>query len=984
VRPLLTVFLCLLFAAPAGATAVSGTLPGNTTWDAAGSPYVLSGDVTVPAGVTLSIGPGAQVVNHLGRVRVFGRLLAVGTPASPITITTEDGGTGLEANGSAQTRVEQVTFSGTTTNALQTTASTVTIDDSRFAGYSTTGVIADGAGSLAVSDSRFDGAASGGNAYGVQVTGAATPVTIDRSTFVRHYRGLDFQDGGPSLAVRDNIFQANYVGIFLASQQPTPRTYVVDRNAIARNTIGVTTRIWVATGFGARDNSIIDNAQRSWVAVQGTGDGRLYAHGNWWGTTSGATIGNSLYDEPDARVDYNGWLNAAAPATPVPDTTAPDTTITAQPPAQSTSAVATFSFSTSEPSDGAHFECRLDDPTWTPCTSPVSYSALADGTHHFEVHAADGFENIDASPAVWDWTVSTSPPNTTILGGPPALVNTRSASFDLVSSKPGSTFECRLDTAAYAPCTTPVSYSNLVDSTHTFRARATDSEGRVDPTEAVWTWNIDATPPDTTISGGPASLVGVTTASFTLGGTDSGGSYECRLDGAAFAACTSPAAYSGLADGPHVFEARAKDKAGNLDPSPASRSWTVDTVAPDTTIDSGPPSFTFSSPDGGVTFQCALDAASFSACTSPKTYPNLTQGSHSLKVRSIDPAGNIDQSPAQTAWVIDTVAPAVPSITSPVQNASLPFGPVTLSGNAEAASTVTVTEGGVSVGSTAAAGNGAWSLTLSPTSGAHAYRASARDAAGNTSAESVARNITVAAAPNPDPTPTPSPDPTPTPSSDPTPTPSPDPTPTPSPNPTPTPPPDPTPTPSPDPTPTPSPDPTPTPSPDPTPTPSPDPTPTPSPDPTPTPSPDPTPTPSPEPTASPAPTASPTPSDPAPATTTTPDPGPQPDSTAPFDGPTALTPPFTAPMAPPRSLALPAVKGRVAAGRRVTCHPGRWAGEAIIFTYRWKVGGKAVRGATKRILKLSRTAKKRPVACIVTAANAAGKVTASSRTLKAR
>jgi hypothetical protein len=89
-------------------------------------------------------------------------------------------------------------------------------------------------------------------------------------------------------------------------------------------------------------------------------------------------------------------------------------------------------------------------------------------------------------------------------------------------------------------------------------------------------------------------------------------------------------------------------------------------------------------------------------------------------------------------------------------------------------------------------------------------------------------------------------------------------------------------------------------------------------------------------------------------------------------------------MAPPRSLALPAVKGRIAAGRRVTCHPGRWAGEAIVLTYRWKVGGKAVRGATKRILKLSRTAKKRPVSCIVTAANAAGKVTASSRTLKPR
>ena len=40
-------------------------------------------------------------------------------------------------------------------------------------------------------------------------------------------------------------------------------------------------------------------------------------------------------------------------------------------------------------------------------------------------------------------------------------------------------------------------------------------------------------------------------------------------------ACTSPATFSGLAAGPHTFAVRAVDAAGNADPTPAIRSFTV-------------------------------------------------------------------------------------------------------------------------------------------------------------------------------------------------------------------------------------------------------------------------------------------------------------------------------------------------------------------------------------------------------------------------
>jgi hypothetical protein len=150
-----------------------------------------------------------------------------------------------------------------------------------------------------------------------------------------------------------------------------------------------------------------------------------------------------------------------------------------------------------------------------------------------------------------------------------------------------------------------------------------------------------------------------TSATFTFSSSETG-SFECSLDGAAFSACTSPHAYSGLGEGGHNFEVRATDAAGNTDASPASYGWTVDTSAPETTIDSGPPdpttetsaSFSFSADEAGSSFECSLDGAPFAACTAPQDYAGLLPGSHVFEVRATDPAGNPDASPASHAWTV--------------------------------------------------------------------------------------------------------------------------------------------------------------------------------------------------------------------------------------------------------------------------------------------------------------------------------------------
>src|SRR5262249_50668989 len=92
----------------------------------------------------------------------------------------------------------------------------------------------------------------------------------------------------------------------------------------------------------------------------------------------------------------------------------PDTNIVGRPVNPSASPLALFSFVGSEPvSLIARFECSLDSAPFSVCSSPVTYSALADGSHTFRVRAVDNSGNTDPTPASFTWTVDTTPPGIT-------------------------------------------------------------------------------------------------------------------------------------------------------------------------------------------------------------------------------------------------------------------------------------------------------------------------------------------------------------------------------------------------------------------------------------------------------------------------------------------------------------------------------------------------------------------------------------------
>lgn len=180
---------------------------------------------------------------------------------------------------------------------------------------------------------------------------------------------------------------------------------------------------------------------------------------------------------------------------------------------------------------------------------------------------------------------------------------------------------------------------------------------------------IDCDPPETTISGGPTGTTSDATPTFDLVSNEAGSTFECRLDSAAFAACTTPHTTAPLADGSHTFEVRATDTSGNTDPTPASRGFTVDTTvaldtdAPETTITSAPKrrvktkrkrakvTLSFSSDESGGAFECALDREPFAPCTSPVKV-KVKKGKHTFSVRAVDAAGNADATPATAKFKV--------------------------------------------------------------------------------------------------------------------------------------------------------------------------------------------------------------------------------------------------------------------------------------------------------------------------------------------
>ena len=394
----------------------------------------------------------------------------------------------------------------------------------------------------------------------------------------------------------------------------------------------------------------------SWSPEPETPDKAVDLPGAASGTTGHLKPGTSWFNL--RTLGKNGrWTSTLhlGPFLILPDTVVPETTITAGPRKYGT-AIATFEFESNEKS--AMLECSLDGTQFATCASPKTYTGLSKGKHSFRVRAVDGAGNADPTPARREWQVDRKAPATKLTDAP----NTYSqddARFEFTASKKHSSFECKLDEGDYETCSSPKTYAGLDDGGHRFRVRAVDQAGNPDASPASRKWTVDTSPPETSIDAGPPRNSHRGSATFTVS-SEAGVTFECRFDGHAWGECGQ---VSGLSDGKHIMRARAKDRAGNVDPTPASWSWRID-LPPGDDDHGGTDRAYFL----GLGQLPVLLPGHRGHVPVQARRPQLgrvlvgqdllgLQGSHTFRVRAKDSAGTNDPSPAQRPWTVDTVAP---------------------------------------------------------------------------------------------------------------------------------------------------------------------------------------------------------------------------------------------------------------------------------------------------------------------------------------
>ncbi len=329
----------------------------------------------------------------------------------------------------------------------------------------------------------------------------------------------------------------------------------------------------------------------------------------------------------------------------------------------------------------------IDDrqPSYRPDGAKIAYQDEGD----IYVQSLDGTARtrltaVAATDSVPDWgtavVTGSGGPQTTITAGPAeaSTISDPSPSFSFAADDPAAGFECRFDSDPFAGCSNPSSHSPAVAA----RRRPARLRGPRRRRRRQRRW----LPRPPQLHGRHR---GATDDDYRRTG---GSEHDQRSQPELQLRCRRsrrrlrvpvrlrsvrrllepvlPRPPSPLADGPHAFEVRAVDGAGNADGSPARRSFTVDTGAPQTTITAGPaeastisdpsPSFSFAADDPAAGFECRFDSDPFAGCSNPSSHapPSpLADGPHAFEVRAVDGAGNADGSPARRSFTVDTGAP---------------------------------------------------------------------------------------------------------------------------------------------------------------------------------------------------------------------------------------------------------------------------------------------------------------------------------------
>ncbi len=322
--------------------------------------------------------------------------------------------------------------------------------------------------------------------------------------------------------------------------------------------------------------------------------------------------------------------------------------------------------------------------------------------------------------------------------------------------------------------------NETVDGTHTLKARQQDAAGNWGTALASVTFSLNAVAPSL-VSITPAHLAelqsvtkvvgtyseGLSSAAVTvkdkaltivLGTTSTSGPTVTWTPGSALTEAASP----------YTVEMQATDTSGGTEATSelSTTTFKVDVTAPTIPVISTPAEGAHianyavtlgGTADTGSTVELKEGStvlgsfvptgdtgdAAKKSWTFSKTFGAI--GSHTVTATARDNAGNVSGVSSRTFVIeIDTAAPPAPVITAPLQNAQINSLSVTITGTAEATSTVKLYNGATQLpGTTTADAAGAWTKLISVTPGLYAITATATDANNNVSPASAVRNFRV-------------------------------------------------------------------------------------------------------------------------------------------------------------------------------------------------------------------------------------------------
>ena len=135
------------------------------------------------------------------------------------------------------------------------------------------------------------------------------------------------------------------------------------------------------------------------------------------------------------------------------------------------------------------------------CLTQAFRGTDPNGTWSLSVYdGGDGLSGELAHGWSLDITTDVTAPHTTITSGPTGTTTDPNPAFGFTSDDPAATYECSLDSGAFAACTSPRTFTGLGNGAHAFAVRATDTLGNLEATAATRTFTVTPAP-DKVVSG---------------------------------------------------------------------------------------------------------------------------------------------------------------------------------------------------------------------------------------------------------------------------------------------------------------------------------------------------------------------------------------------------------------------------------------------------------------------------------------------------